>query len=207
MCEYALVETYPLNFATSYFLVKDFGVNPVGGGVGYGNCPDPVGDKAVCFGDFVVPSKMTGDCTLMWWWPFMSAKDVFTTCWEATVDDGSTKAPTITTRSPATGATLTPTTKSPTTKAPTGTKAPTRATKAPTRATTAASTEEGSVDGDVDDNASSNNSSDNGLSTAAIGVISGVSVGVVGLAIGFGMYRRRRHLPSKETTAAFVQLE
>lgn len=64
-------------------------------------CENP--DKAVCFGDFVVPNDAPSGrvCTFMWYWIFNANTDPYTTCWEACIggncggaqSPGSTAAP------------------------------------------------------------------------------------------------------------------
>ena len=89
-------------FTSEGILVADFGTNVNGGSIGFGNCPDVSNtDRAVCFGDFEVPTSLEGECTFVWYWPFNSDQDVYTTCFEADVlTEGTVITPAPTTEAP-----------------------------------------------------------------------------------------------------------
>jgi hypothetical protein len=73
-------------------------------GVPFTNCPDFCSntDKAVCFGDFVVPNVAApGIYTFLWYWEFLSPDWLYSSCWEAWVDPaGSNPNPSPNTPSP-----------------------------------------------------------------------------------------------------------
>lgn len=74
-------------FASNENLISNLGRNVNGGGVGgFGNCPDQSNaDNAVCFADISLDPGLRGECTFLWYWPFNSITDVYTTCWDANV--------------------------------------------------------------------------------------------------------------------------
>jgi hypothetical protein len=120
-------------FAQPKYLVKDWGRQEQNNEEkGFGKCEflDRDTDKAVCWGDFVVPTTLSGECTFVWYWAFNSDTDVYTTCFEANVLQG-TPGPSPT-AAPTQAPTVAPT------RAPT--VAPTRAPVQPTAVPTAVPT-------------------------------------------------------------------
>jgi len=67
---------------------------------GFQNCPKFCDntDKALCTGTFVVPASLpSGLYTFQWKWAFNSEADIYSTCWEARVEGGSTPVTTSST--------------------------------------------------------------------------------------------------------------
>jgi len=74
----------------SLTLLKDLGANKVPDGmVGYQNCPKfcENNDKALCTGNFTVPTdfQVNSIYTFTWAWSFNADTDTYTTCWEAKI--------------------------------------------------------------------------------------------------------------------------